>query len=220
MTTRKVIGIVAATNAVLAAVLLLALWMASSVGAVPSAEEQGVMAGAGWSRPAQAAPTPVPGGPGYYSVGSAEMRPQDSTIEYLNWGGITTTQESTVNPLGYTLYGAGLHLPQGARIDKLVAYGYDNDEAKDFYFGVVRNTVTDTITTEFVVPMTQSDTGASAFVKEVAADGDLGLVDNSLYDYAVALNLPAATSGKELKMFRFRVDYTFDTYVPLTMKEH
>ena len=200
--------------------LLLALWAASSVGAIPSAEEQGVMAGADWSRPAQAEPTPVPGGPGYYSVGSVEMRPGDSTIGYLMWGGFTTTQESTIHPLGYTLYGAGLHLPQGARIAKLVAYGYDNDEAKGFYFGVVRTTVTDTATAEFVVPMTESDTDASPFVKEVAADEDFGIVDNRVYAYAVVLNLPAASSGKELSVFQFRVDYTFDNYVPLTMKEH
>jgi len=220
MRTSKVVGIVLATNAAIMAVLLLALWSASSVAAVPSPLEQPRALSAPGSRPAQAEPTPVPGGPGYYSVNAVEMRPGDSTIGYNHWDGLTTTQESTVNPLGYTMYAAGLHLPQGARITKLVAYGYDDDDAQDFYFGVIRNTVTETLTTDIVVPVTDSDTGASPFVKAVAADDDFATVDNSVYAYAVILNLPEANSGKELKVFMFRVDYSFDSYVPLAMKEY
>jgi hypothetical protein len=118
------------------------------------------------------------------------------------------------------MYAAGLHLPQGARITKLVAYGYDDDEAKGFSFGVLRSTVNDTLTTEFVVPITGSDTDSSPFAKEVAADEDFATVDNSVYTYAVILEMGEANSGKELRLFMFRVDYTFDSYVPLSMKEY
>ncbi len=219
MRTRKVIGIVLATNAIMMAVLLLVLWAASSVAAVPSPVEQAGVLSAQGSSSAQVAPAPVPGGPGYYSVTAVEMLPADSTIGYLDWEGLSTTQESTIHPLGYTLYAAGLHLPQGARITKLVAYGYD-DDAKDFAFLVVRSTVTDTATSDFVVPITLSDTEVGTFVKEVAADEDFAVVDNSVYGYALVLDLPAANSGKELKSYMFRVDYTFDSYAPLVMKNH
>lgn len=220
MTTSKVVGIVLATNAAIMAVLLLALWSASSVAAVPPQVAQAGALSAPGSRPAQAEPTPVPGGPGYFSVSSAEMRPVDSTIGYNHWDGLTTTQESTVNPLGETLYGAGFHLPQGARITKLVAYGYDNDEVKDFTFFALRATLTSNPESEFVVVPAESDTDSGLLVKEVAAFEDNATVDNSVYAYVVVVELPQATSGKKLVVFQFRVDYTFDNYVPLTMKEH
>ena len=220
MTTRKAIGIVLATNAVTMALLLLALWTASPVVAVPPHVEQAGALSAHGSRPAQAEPTPVPGGPGYYSVPPMELQALDSTIGYLIWGGLATTQESISNPQGITLYAAGLHLPQGARITDLVAYGYDDDDAQDFYFSVGRSVVTDILTPEWLVPWTASDTGATPFVKVVAADEDLAIVDNSVYAYTIGLNLPTANSGKELKVFRFRLDYTFDSYVPLAQKEY
>jgi hypothetical protein len=220
MTTRKVIGIVIATNAAILAVLLLALWSASSVVAVPSALQQAAALSAPGNRPAEAAPTPVPGGPGYYSVSSAEMRAADSTIGYNHWDGLSTTLESTVNPLSETLYGAGLHLPQGARVTRLVAYGYDDDDDKDFTFSVLRSTVTSKPTSDFVVIPTESDTGSTPFVKEVAAFEDNATVDNSVYSYEVIVSLPAATSGKRLVAYQFRVDYTFDHSMPLAMKKY
>jgi len=221
MRTNKVIGIVLATNTAIVAALLLALWSASSVAAVPPPLEQADALSAPGSQPAQAAPTPVPGGPGYYSVQCVEMGPADSTIGYtLRWGGLETTQESTTDPNGWTMYDVGLHLPQGARITKLIAYGYDDDEGQDFNFGLIRTTVTYTYTFDFVVPVTASDTGSSPFVKEAAADEDFATVDNSVYTYDVLLDLPVANSGKVLKLFMFRVDYTFDSYVPLSMKEY
>jgi hypothetical protein len=220
MRTSKVVGIVLATSAALVAILLLALWSPSSVAAVPSPLEQAGAISAPQSRPAQAAPTPVPGGPGYYSICSIEMRPDDSTIGYDIWGGLATTQESTINPLGITLYGAGLHLPQGARITKLVAYGYDDDAAEDCSFGIIRGTVTDTASSDFVVPMTASGTNSGLFVEEVTADEDYATVDNGVYYYAVLLNMPAASSGKDLRLYQFRVDYSFDSYLPAAMREY
>ncbi len=211
MGTRKLIGTVLATNAAIMAVLLLALWAASSVAAVPSPVEQAGVP----SLSAQVAPTPVPGGPRYYSVGSLEMLPGDSTIGYTNWGAwLSTTQESTVNPLGLTVYNAVLHLPQGARITKLVAYGYDDDPSKDFSFGLYRITMTDTVTSDPVVPitMTASGTDVGPFVKEIIANEDFATVDNSVYHYVLNLCLEVASPGCELKIAMFRVDYTFDGY--------
>lgn len=215
MRTRKLIGIVLATNAIMMAVLLLALWAASSVAAVPSPVEQAGVP----SLSAQVAPTPVPGGPGYYSVGVGDVRPADSTIGYNNFGGLRTTQESTVNPEGWTVYGDGLHLPQGARITKLVAYGYD-DDAKDPGFLVLRTTLTDTATSEFVVGPSGHGGDEGLFVQEVAADEDFATVDNSVYSYDLVLTLPVASPGHELTIYMFRVDYTFDSYAPLVMKNH
>ena len=72
MTTRKVVGIVLATNVAMA--LLTVLWAASPAAATPAPAAQ---ASSGYAAPLQAEPTPVPGGPGYYSITCAEMVPTD-----------------------------------------------------------------------------------------------------------------------------------------------
>ncbi len=219
MTTRRIIGIVLATNAGIIAALLLALWAASTVAAVPSPAEQQGMPRAEWSSPAHAEPTPVPGGPGYYSISSGEMQPTDYTIGYQSAAGwLTTTQESTLRDA--TLYASGLHLPQGARITKLVVYGYDDDPSADFWFRAAGVGLDGDVVIQGVTDVTYSDTSAGAFVAQVAANDGHNIVDNSIYQYLVIAHLPVASSEKRLNIMGFRVDYTFDSYAPLVMKEH
>jgi len=217
MTTRKVVGIVLATNVAMALALLTALWAASSAAATPAPAAQ---ASSGYTAPLQAGPTPVPGGPGYYSIGAGEMAPSDHTIEYqAGRGWITTTVESTLRDT--TMYAAGLHLPQGARVTKLVVYGYDDDPDKDFWYRAAGITLDgDAVLLQEVTDMTYSATDAGAFVGEVAANEGENVVDNSIYNYAVVAHLPVGSEGHELKIMGFRVDYSFDAYVPLAMKKY
>ena len=217
MTTRKVVGIVLATNVAMALALLTALWAASSAAATPAPAAQ---ASTGHASPLQAVPTPVPGGPGYFSISSGEMVPTDHTIGYQAAGGwISTTVESSLRDI--TLYAAGLHLPQGARVTKLVVYGYDDDPSKDFWYRAAGVTLDgDAVLMQYVTDITYSDTNVGAFVGEVAANDGEDVVDNSIYSYLVIAHLPAAGEGKELKIMGFRVDYSFDAYVPLAMKEY
>ena len=217
MTTRKVVGIVLATNVALALALLTALWAASSAAATPGPAAQ---TGRGDAAPLQAGPTPVPGGPGYYSITCGEMVPTDDTIGYQTaQGWISTTVESSLRDT--TLYAAGLHLPQGARITKLVVYGYDDDPSEDFWYRAAGVTLDgDAVLVQNVTDATYSDTDVGAFVDYAEANEGEDLVDNSVYQYLVIAHLPAASEGKELKIMGFRVDYSFDTYVPLTMKKY
>ena len=217
MTTRKVVCIVLATNVAMALALLLALWAASSAAATPAPATQ---ASTGHPSPLQAGPTPVPGGPGYYSIGSGEMVPTDYTIEYqAAQGWITTTVESSLRPI--TLYAAGLHLPQGARVTKLVVYGYDDDPSKDFWYRAFGVTLDgDAVLLQQVTDVTYSDTDGGAFVDYAEANEGEDLVDNSVYQYLVIAHLPVASGGSQLKIMGFRVDYSFDSYVPLTMKKY
>ena len=222
MTTRRVVGIVVVTNAVIAGVLLVALCGASSVAAVPPQEEQTGMLNAYWNRPAQAAPTPVAGGPGYYSVQAGTMQPVDYTVQwqlgqYEGDGWISTVQESSLRL--YTGYGAPVHLPQGAYITKVVGYAYDDDPSEDLAFCVVRYALGATPTRRVVAEWTQTGTDEGTFVAQAnAVSAEVALVDNSVYSYAVEVTLPKASSGKELRVLMFRVDYSFDSYVPLAMK--
>jgi hypothetical protein len=222
MTTRRVVGIVVVTNAVIAGVLLAALCAASSVAAVPPQEEQTGMLSAYWNRPAQAEPTPVAGGPGYYSVQAGTMQPYDYTIQWLEGqydddGWISTIQESSLKL--YTEFGAALHLPQGAYITKVVGYAYDDDPSEDLAFCVVRYALGATPTRRVVAEWTQTGIDEGTFVAEAnAVSAEVALVDNSVYSYAVEVTLPKASSGKELRVLMFRVDYSFDSYVPLAMK--
>ena len=218
MTTRKVVGIVLATNVAMVVALLTALWAASSAAATPAPAAQ---ASTGHPGPLQAAPTPVPGGPGYYSISSGEMGPTDHTIGYQAAGGwISTTVESTLRP-DTTLYAAGLHLPQGARITKLVVYGYDDDTSQNFGYRALGVTLDGgAVLFQNVTDWANSGTSGGNLVGEVAANDGEDIVDNSIYSYLVIADLPVASGGSELKIMGFRVDYSFDSYVPLTMKEY
>lgn len=217
MTTRKVIYIVLATNVAMLGALLIGLWAASSAAATPAPAAE---ASSGHPAPMQAGPTPVPGGPGYYSITSAEMAPTDYTIDYqAAQGWISTTVESSLRDL--TLYGAGLHLPQGASVTKLVVYGYDDDATEDFWYRITGIALDgDAVLVQDVTDVTYSDTDVGAFVGQVAANDGEDIIDNSVYNYAVVAHLPVATEGYQLKIMGFRVDYSFDGYVPLAMKEH
>jgi len=222
MTTRRAVGIVVVTNAVIAGVLLVALCAASSVAAVPLEEQAAGVLGASARHPAEAEPTPVAGGPGYYSVQAGTMQPYDYSIQWLEGqydddGWISTIQESSLKL--YTEFGAALHLPQGAYITKVVAYAYDDDPSEDLAFCVVRYALWATPTRRVVAEWAQTGTDEGTFVAEAnAVSAEVALVDNSVYSYAVELTLPKASSRKELRALMFRVDYGFDNYVPLAMK--
>jgi hypothetical protein len=222
MTTRRAVGIVVATDALLVAVLVVALWAVPSVAAVLLQEQAAAVLGASGRHPAEAEPTPVAGGPGYYSVQAGTMQPYDYTIQWLEGqydddGWISTIQESSLKL--YTEFGAALHLPQGAYITKVVAYAYDDDPSEDLAFCVVRYALGATPTRRVVAEWTQTGTDEGTFVAEAnAVSAEVALVDNSVYSYAVEVTLPKASSGKGLRALMFRVDYSFDSYVPLAMK--
>lgn len=222
MTTRRVVGIVVVTNAVIAGVLLVALYAASSVAAVPLQGRAAGVLGASGRRPAEAEPTAMAGGPGYYSVQAGTMQPVDYTVQwqlgqYEGNGWLSTIEESPLRL--YTGYGAALHLPQGAYITKVVGYAYDDDSSEDLAFCVVRYALGSSPTRQVVAEWSHTGTDEGTFVAEAnAVSAEVALVDNSVYSYAVELTLPKASSGKELRVLMFRVDYSFDSYVPLAMK--
>jgi len=217
MTTRKVVCIVLATNGAMIVALLLALWAASSAAATPAPAAQ---ASSGYAVPLQAAPTPVPGGPGYYSIGSGEMLATDHTIGYQAAGGwISTTMESSVRDT--TFYVAGVHLPQGARVTKLVVYGYDDDPDKDFWYRALGVALDGhVVLMQYVTDITSSATAVGGFVDYAEGIEGQNVVDNSVYQYVVVVQLPVASPDYQLKIMGFRVDYSFDAYVPLTMKKY
>ena len=127
--------------------------------------------------------------------------------------------ESTLRE--WSLYAAGLHLPQGASVTKLVVYGYDDDPSQDFWYRAAGVTLDgDAVLMQYVTDMTYSDTDVGAFVGQVAGNEGEDVVDNSIYQYMVIAHLPVASEDSELKIMGFRVDYSFDTYVPLTMKKY
>jgi hypothetical protein len=206
-----------------ALVLLVALWAFSSVGAVPFQEDQTGMPSTDGRHPAEAGPTPVAGGPGYYSVQASTMRPVDYTVQwqvgqYEGSGWISTIQESSLRL--YTGYGAALHLPQGAYITKVVAYAYDDDPSEDLAFCVVRYALGASPTRQVVAEWSQTGTDGGTFVAEASAvSAEVALVDNSVYSYAVEVTLPKASTGKELRVLMFRIDYSFESYAPLAMKD-
>jgi hypothetical protein len=223
MTTRKALGVVVAAEALLVTLLVIALCSVSSVAAVPNHNQAAGGLSSSGGHSSEAEPTPVGGGPGYYSVQAATMQPVDYTIQwqvgrYESDGWISTVQESSLRL--YTGYGAALHLPQGAYITQVVGYAYDDDPSEDLAFCVVRYALGATPTRRVVAEWTQVGTVQGAFVAEAnAVSAEVALVDNSVYSYTVEVTMPKASSGKELRVRMFRVDYSFDSYLPLAMRE-
>ena len=151
----------------------------------------------------------VPGGPGYTMQPASAFRPRYSSTEY-----------QLVGPRLYTIsgsfyYDAPLDLPNGADVTRLVIYYTDNDAAEDFSAEIWRvpmpgrsgEKVSDTV----------SSSGASADASFVETTSILlPTVDLEGYAYYIRLTLPA--SG-DLEVNGFRVDYTYDSMLPLVTRE-
>ena len=153
---------------------------------------------------------PVPGGPGFVSIGSAEFRSAlPSTTYYLpgnrlvNLSGVTGT------------FFAPVHLPQGATITQFVLYFIDNGTSDIVVFlssvplddPTVANTVA-VITTSGASPAPRT------LVVNTAPNGNI--IDNQSNFYVVTITLPS--SGLDYQVGGVRIDYKFPINLPLIMK--
>jgi hypothetical protein len=140
----------------------------------------------------------------YYSVSPADLNSTDlsfitlSDIEYTISGGLSSS----------TAY-APITLPQGAVVTNFNV-SYIDDSSSDVAFTLRRNSRDDTASLEMANITTSAENDAT-----VRSDEDTTIlsatIDNSLYTYAIRVEMPAFTSGSSSFLGAF-IEYTIDGF--------
>jgi hypothetical protein len=150
---------------------------------------------------------PVPGGPGFVSIGSYEFRPSNPNLTYGIAGGrlYTDTGGTFIAPA---------HLPHGATITQIVLYFVDTGTSGiNVYLGSYPLN-TPNPSTEIASITTKDATPGSRFlVVNTFPNGSI--IDNQSNFYFVSVGLPASSS---YMLGGVRIDYSHPTNLPLIMK--
>ena len=195
MNTRKLIGVVLATQIVILVVA------AALLGFIP-----GVSARVAMADSVQ-----------HFSLLAETMQPIDSSIGYANtMAFLKTTQDSTIS---LTSYIGQLDLPDGARIVSVKCFGLDTDPTGEFYFRLYRY---DLWSDPVWSPVTDFASSGVSFsggkvMLEATINSDMAVVDNAAFSYGIYLALPQAQSG-DLGVLRCVVDTTYAVSLPLVQR--
>ncbi len=194
---------------VLAIVLIFA-----SVG-IPVGAQEGIEGGttsAGEVQTLQGAGTnaAVPGGPGFIMLHPTAFVPMDSATEYQFGPGGVLLNSGSFN--GY--YVAAVNVPQGATINKVVLYYFDN--ASDnivLTFNAINLDVT------AILPLASVTTIGAPPLSGVIGDTTITehTIDNQSYAYWVEVQIPAGY-GTNLTIRGIRIDYSYPVNLPLINK--
>jgi hypothetical protein len=152
---------------------------------------------------------PVPGGPGFVSIGAYEFKPYSQSIDYDYTGGRLYNKAATTE-----VFLAPVHLPHGAIVSQVVLYYVDNGPLDiRVYFWA---TPLDSPSAEIkLVDVTTS--GASADPKTLIITNfpNGNGIDNQSNAYMISLDLP---SGSSYRIGGARIDYAFPVNLPAVMK--
>ena len=153
---------------------------------------------------------PVPGGPGFVSVGSFEFKPFFPITTYSFPGNRLVNTSG-----GASVFSAPVHLPQGATITQLVLYFVDNgpsDITVVFGSGSLDNpAVPNTIA---FVTTSGTSPAPRTLVANTFPNGNI--IDNQSNFYLVSMELPS--SGLDYQVGGVRIDYKFPINLPIVLK--
>jgi len=141
---------------------------------------------------------------GYYSVPAADFNDVYGNCMTFNYG-------SDLWP--YSGYGcdvvAGIHLPDGVTVTKIMMYWYDDDETANIQASISRTTYPG---------MSEQ---LSSLISNYYGDGSSSSyavtsipIDNSNYEYYIRVSLPSDRLG----LIGFRIEYTNQTFLSLINK--
>jgi hypothetical protein len=152
---------------------------------------------------------PVPGGPGFISIGNVSFQPHPPSVQYGYING--RLYNNNGSPASFV---APVSLPHGATITQFVLYYVDNDSVNDInawigYISLEESTVNVmcSITTSGGSP------DARIMVNNTITTGKV--IDNQSYNYFVSILLP---TGSTSQLSGVRIDYSYPTNLPLIMK--
>jgi hypothetical protein len=151
----------------------------------------------------------VPGGPGFISI-----HPHGFRGRYHNNEWVYTASSEMYNPSTTTALNmvAGVDLPDGAVVNKLVLYYYDNS-ASDLYAALYRAPLSGG-TNQLMAMIDSSGTPLYSHTEVTTIYYDT--IDNMSYSYYVTMNFPVSTSAN-LRFTGFRIDYGYPSYLPSIM---
>lgn len=153
---------------------------------------------------------PVPGGPGFVILNGFDFMPYYQTSNYVFSGTLLINNGTML-----AFYIAPLHLPQGATINQMVAYYLDQDagEGIDISIDLLRCDVflngCDTIAEIVSIGTT------AGFTYAIDPSIDYPIVDNSMYSYAVQVEMPASMA---IGINAVRIDYTYSVSLPAVVR--
>lgn len=157
------------------------------------------------------ASVPVPGGPSYYTVGSADFLPSQYTDKWtLVTGGFTNLGT------GSEVFIANAHLPQGAKINQAVLYFADNHPELNLAFVLVRFDLLTKASTILAsqAPNIATSTPQARVIPITASPADNSPVDNSIYQYQILVSLPPT---ELVNVSGVRIDYGFPVALPMIL---
>jgi len=155
------------------------------------------------------APIDVPGGPGHLMLTAYDFQPRsmDSDWRYFNGRELYNPGVTT----GY--YYAPVHLPDGATINKVVLYYFDNDET-NLQLSLFRLEAGGTTVASLAAITPTGDPGYSHDFDTSISDAYIDLAN---YPYALGLVIPAG-GGDLLTVLQVRIDYEYPTFLPTVRK--
>ena len=150
----------------------------------------------------------VPGGPGFVILNGYDFKPYYATDTW-QYDGAALFDPSTA----FEYFIAPVHLSQGATINQMVVYFYDNESSGLFQVELKQfsNINSSVIYMAGVYPVAGSPNNLYLATSSIAWP----VVDNSLYSYAVAAQLPGELLGG---LYAVRIDYGYTTSLPLVVK--
>lgn len=152
--------------------------------------------------------SPVPGGPGFISVSTFAFKPYSSLYD-LSYNNLKMFNGGT----NAGTYIAPVNLPHGATINKVVLFYQDNRQAENLALFVYRGNLFDG----------SFDVVAGAFPNASSGFGYIEgtifypLVNNQLYSYTLAVNIPGGC-GLDLALINIRIDYDYPVFLPTVQK--
>jgi hypothetical protein len=157
----------------------------------------------------QAIGAPVPGGPGFISVGAFGFKPYSPGIGYDFIGGRLYNKAATTE-----VFLAPVHLPHGAIVTQVVLYYVDNGPADIRVY--LWSTPLENPSAEIAIAdMTTSGASTDPRTLIISNFPNGNGIDNRSNAYTVSLDLP---SGSTYRIGGVRIDYNYPTSLPLIMK--
>jgi hypothetical protein len=157
----------------------------------------------------QAIGAPVPGGPGFISIGNVSFQPHPASVQYGFING--RLYNNNGSPASFV---APLPLPHGATITQFVLYFVDNDSANNIsaWIGAV-DLDASTVTVMCSITTSGASPDPRIAVTNTITDGQV--VGNQSNYYAVSILLPP---GATSQLSGVRIDYKYPINLPLIMK--
>lgn len=159
------------------------------------------------------APGAVPGGPGFIMIPASNFSAEEDGTLYSKGGGLVTKVGSP-----HVAYGAGVFLPNGATITKMVVYYLDRDATNSFGVHLRRmalpGNILDTMA-DVYTPVSPAGTGEAYLENTTVANS---VVNNQTYAYSIEVDIPAPASGSIIVFRGVRIDYNYPVSLPVIQK--